>query len=688
VFKFRTALRTAAAIGAAALVLQSGSAYADNLIGDGDGVTPVVGNSVGFGSVCTGASTVTKNVLLAIQRNGAANNNTFAAGSTVTLSVVSAPAGLTVTVPNAPANQITTPSSWIGAAQNTMSAGTVTAAVQLSTGTARTYTGQNIVFRASGTAATGVATSRDTNVAVTGSVSSCDTTAPTLNLPTSITVPATGPNGAVVNYTASASDANPTSPLVTCSAASGSTFVLGTTTVNCSAKDAAGNEATGSFTVTVEDTTGPVIGAITDITASATSASGAVVNYTAPTAHDAITGDRDVDCTPASGSTFALGVTEVTCSASDGNGNTSTKKFNVTVEDDSAPVLALPASILAEATSSAGAAVNYTASASDNVDGSVAADCTPASGSTFALGTTPVNCSATDAAGNVASDSFDVTVQDTTAPSFGTAPNKVAEATSASGAAVTFSTPTATDLVDGAVVVSCDAASGATFTLGTTTVTCTAADSRGNSNTISFDVTVQDTTAPTLTVQDVKVAATGTNGAVVSFANKVSATDLVDGSVTPVCTPASGSLFAIGETLVECTATDSRGNTSGPATLKVVVQRSFTGFYQPVDTGRTLNAVKSGSTLPLKFNVLAGSTQLTSTDIFKGLAVKEITCGATLPLDDIEQLSVGTSNLRWDATAGQYIWNWKTPSGAAGKCYQVTIATTDGASINALFKLR
>ena len=58
-----------------------------------------------------------------------------------------------------------------------------------------------------------------------------------------------------------------------------------------------------------------------------------------------------------------------------------------------------------------GAVVTYTASATDDVDGSVPVTCVPASGSTFEIGTTPVTCSAEDAAGNEASAGFDVHVR-------------------------------------------------------------------------------------------------------------------------------------------------------------------------------------------------------------------------------------------------------------------------------------
>jgi hypothetical protein len=79
--------------------------------------------------------------------------------------------------------------------------------------------------------------------------------------------------------------------------------------------------------------------------------------------------------------------------------------------DATAPVLSLPADIAVDATSASGAAVSYTATATDDVDGAVAVSCDHASGSTFAVGTTAVACTATDAAGNAVSGTFNVVVR-------------------------------------------------------------------------------------------------------------------------------------------------------------------------------------------------------------------------------------------------------------------------------------
>lgn len=163
--------------------------------------------------------------------------------------------------------------------------------------------------------------------------------------------------------------------------------------------------------------------------------------------------------------------------------------------DTVAPVITAPADITKEATSAAGAVATFTATATDDKDGSVPVTASPASGSTFAIGTTAVNLSASDAAGNTATASFTVTVQDTIAPVVSVPANITAEATSALGAAVTYAAPTATDAVGVASLVS-NPPSGSTFPLGTTTVTATAKDAAGNTGSGSFTVAVQDTTAP------------------------------------------------------------------------------------------------------------------------------------------------------------------------------------------------
>ncbi|MDI9548942.1 MAG: HYR domain-containing protein, partial [Chloroflexota bacterium] len=250
-----------------------------------------------------------------------------------------------------------------------------------------------------------------------------DTTAPALNLPANMTAPATGPDGATVSFTATATDLVDGSVPVTCVPASGSVFPAGETTVNCTAVDGAGNPAQGSFKVTVTDAAAPVLNLPDDIAVETDNPDGVEVEFTA-TATDAVDGAVPVTCVPASGSVFPVGETTVNCTAVDAAGNPAQGSFKVTVTDAAAPVLNLPDDIAVETDNPDGVAVEFTATATDAVDGTVPVTCAPASGSVFPVGETTVNCSAVNSAGKQTQGSFKVTVELTTDPT-GEDPNGV-----------------------------------------------------------------------------------------------------------------------------------------------------------------------------------------------------------------------------------------------------------------------
>ncbi len=235
--------------------------------------------------------------------------------------------------------------------------------------------------------------------------------------------------------------------------------------------------------------------------------------------------------------------------------------------DTTAPTLDLPSPPTVEATGPT-TPVSFAAHASDDLDDAPGLSCVPASGSGFPVGATTVMCTATDASGNAKSGSFAVHVIDTTAPALTLHVPPRREATGPLGAAVSF-TAGATDAADPAPGVTCSAASGATFPLGTTTVTCTARDAAGNAASGAFAVTVVDTTAPTLSVpRSLTLNATSAKGVKVTF--NARATDVANTGPRVSCAPASGSTFKIGRTVVQCTATDASANTR-TASFPVVV---------------------------------------------------------------------------------------------------------------------
>lgn len=444
-----------------------------------------------------------------------------------------------------------------------------------------------------------------------------------LVVPNHMTIEATSASGAVVRFTASAGGA-----AVSCSPRSASQLPLGDTVVSCHTR-----KESRTFRVTVVDTTPPDLVLPEKVSAFATSRLGAAVTYTV-TARDAVDGAIVPSCTPSSGATFAVGRAVVRCSARDSHGNARHVSFGVQVLDG-APTLELPATVTAAAVDARGASVPLHFAARDAVDGTIAAPCAPAK-PIFPIGSTKVTCSAKDSAGNVVSDSLVVVVRDETVPRI-VLPDSplVVNATGPKGGTATWRA-TAVDNVDGSVEVSCDRTSGEVFAVGDTRVTCSARDRAGNVAKDSFTVSVRDNDPPVVTVPSAPVveSADDADGARVSFS--ATADDAVDGAVSVKCDPSSGSLFPLGDTRVSCTARDSAGNSSKPASFTVSVRDSTRPRLQLPASPLEAAAVNA-SGAPVEFSATAvdavdGSLPVQcdrdSGDTF-GLGKTKVTCSAT-----------------------------------------------------------
>lgn len=422
-------------------------------------------------------------------------------------------------------------------------------------------------------------TAQDTSGGITtGSftVTINDTEDPVVSPPANQTVEATSSNGATATFAFVANDnvgvANTTSSPV-----SGSQFPLGTTTVMLSANDAAGNTGTGSFDITVVDTTAPNIVTVNVNTTTDPGASTAVVSYNA-TVNDSV-GVAATTYSPPSGSAFPVGVTTVTASASDAAANTSTETFTVTVLDDEVPVVTVPSNITVDTdTGSATAVVTYSASAIDNVDGAIVPilNSGPSSGASFPIGVTTVSYRATDSAGNTGTASFTVTVADTEDPTSTSIPSNITQSADpgSSTAVVTYVTPTFSDNSGNVTVMRTGGlASGEPFPVGATTITYEATDASGNTEIVSFTVTVTDNEPPVVTVPaNIMIGTDPSNdSAVVTYI--VSASDNTDGSLSPslISGLVSGAAFPIGSTTVAYSARDLAGNAAtGSFTVTVI----------------------------------------------------------------------------------------------------------------------
>lgn len=462
----------------------------------------------------------------------------------------------------------------------------------------------------------------------------------------------------------------------------------GTYVVHWTYTDSAGNTATQNQTVIIAaDNVAPVPNAsqLPTVTGECT----ATVSGPAPTATDNCAGDLEGTTTdPLTYNT--PGTHTVNWKFTDNAGNTTTQTQTVIVTDNAAPVPSVPSlpAITAECS------VTLTPpTANDNCAGTVTAT-TNIPLTITQQGTHTVNWTYTDAAGNTATQTQTVVIDDNTQPTITAPPAKTVytgPGATSCGAVVSdadLGSPTAGDNCAGFVTGRSGVPAGNAFPVGTTVVTYTVTDVGGNTATATQAVTVVDNTPPALAVPNVTVNLP-LNSPATSMAVSYPAPTTGDncgGPVSVVYTPASGSVFGVGTTVVSATATDTHGNTT-TATFNVTVLFNFTGFFSPVENLPTLNQVSGGRAIPVKFS-LSGNKGLgifpanTPTSI-------QIGCASGVPVSDVEEtLTAGSSSLAYDASSDRYHYVWKTQSAWAGTCRQLIITLTDGTTHTANFKFK
>ncbi|RFN58148.1 HYR domain-containing protein [Marixanthomonas ophiurae] len=280
---------------------------------------------------------------------------------------------------------------------------------------------------------------------------------------------------------------------------------VGDNTVTLTVTDVNGNTSTCTTTVTVEDSIAPTIVCPADILASTDPTDCfATVNFP-----DALATDNCAGVTVAqtgglpSGSQFPVGVSTVEYTATDANGNTSLCTFDITVEDNEAPI-AVCENItiqLDEFGSASITAANLDGGSTDacGVD-SIAIDQDTFDCSN--VGDNNVTLTVTDVNGNVSTCTAIVTVEDITAPEV------VCQDITVQLDATGTVSITGMD-VDGGSTDACGIASYDldidTFdcsNVGVNTVELTVTDNSGNTATCTAMVTVEDNIAPDLVCTD------------------------------------------------------------------------------------------------------------------------------------------------------------------------------------------
>jgi hypothetical protein len=451
---------------------------------------------------------------------------------------------------------------------------------------------------------------------------------------------------------------------VTCLPASGSTFPLGTTTVNCNSVDVAGNHAIQTtFNVTVQDTTAPALD-VTGFTANSISMPGDI-----------------------SGG-YSLSI--------DGNANThyqlqfaagSVASENLQTEDvglflqptagQTADLIAYystkPAEYLAYLDAAAAgtqpfAYIKTGGTAIQILDGaqkflaSIETDMLVPGN--YPLGTYTVTGTIHDLAGNPTVVTYILKVVDTTAPDI-TAPADQTFGATGPTTTPTLVPATATDNIDLNPVVTYDIHS---FPVGDTTVTWTATDASGNTATTTSKVTITDTTAPDITAPaDQTFEATGptTTPTLVP----ATATDIADPSPVITYTPHDFSVGA--DQTVTWTATDASGNTA-TTTSKVTI----TDTTAPVIT--VLGAGNNGNPAYVVVGTIYTDAGATATDIVDGSV-------SVVPSGSVDTNTIGSYIITYTATDSASNTATQTRTVDVISANQtITVSQSDGGSISAI----
>ena len=364
-------------------------------------------------------------------------------------------------------------------------------------------------------------------------------------------------------------------------------FPLGITTVIWTAIDNAGNMGIATQTITVGDSTPPVIYGITDITQE-TKGTENMVNLGVPKVDDLV---GVLSVTNDAPSIFPLGKTVVTWTATDVAKNEATATQTITIIDTKSPKVIPPEDVNSEATS---LDKNIVSLGEPTItDYSTVSSVTNDAPEFFPLGETIVTWTAVDVSGNIGTAKQKITILDSTKPEFGPLDELTIEATSDKQNLIVLIPPIMTDIQD--VSVTNDAPEF--FPLGETIVTWAARDISGNNSTFAQKINVVDTSAPILNIpSDIVQEATGKFGNIVSLGD-ASATDTTGVSSISHNGPSD---YPIGTTMVSWTATDNYGNAISKTQNVTIIDTTAPKISAPTNiifeaSSLTVNEVNIGS---------------------------------------------------------------------------------------------
>ena len=377
---------------------------------------------------------------------------------------------------------------------------------------------------------------------------------------------------------------------------------LGANTVTLKITDIHGNDSSAQATVTVEDKILPIV-AVKNITVQLDATGNATI--VASDIDDSSTDNCGIDTLELDKTAFTcanIGPNTVQLKVTDNNGNSDTKDAIVTVEDKIAPVVATKnITVQLDATGAATIVAADVDNGSTDACGIATLVVSPNTFTCVNVGANTVTLTATDANGNISSQTATVTVENKNLPVVLTK-NITVQLNAAGNATIV-----ASDVNNGSTV-SCGApslvVSTNTFTcvnVGANTVTLTVTDANGNSASQTAIVIIQDKIAATVLTKNLTVQLDASGNAAITAAQIDNGSSDSCGVASVAVSPTSFNCNNVGANIVTLTVTDVNGNKS-TGTATVTVQEIILPTVKTKDITVELDASGNVSILPNHIN--------------------------------------------------------------------------------------